>query len=302
MAISKVRVQINGTWTNLTENSSTGKWEGSITAPATTSYNLSNKYYPVTVEATNEAGTVTTKTSSDATLGETLRLVVKETIKPVITLVEPTNGAYSHNSTQPISFTVKDEVGGSGVDCPSISLKIDGVEAKLLDYDDFDGTTWSISHTPTEALSNGEHTIEINASDNDGNSAITVVSTFTIDTIRPSLNISSPANGFKTNVSSVTLSGTTSDNLQGAVSVTATRNDDYTVELSLDSYGAFSKSIPLVEGENKIKVVAVDKSGLSTIAYVTVTLDTTVPNISNVSLTPSLASTSETVKIVVEVV
>lgn len=93
MAISRVRVKINGVWTNLTYNSSTGKYEGTIAAPAATSYNLSGRYYPVTVEAANDAGTVTTKDDSDASLGSSLRLTVKETVKPVITLISPTNGS-----------------------------------------------------------------------------------------------------------------------------------------------------------------------------------------------------------------
>lgn len=78
MAITKVRVQIDGVWTNLSKGSN-GKWTGTLTAPATTSYNLANKYYPVKVEVTNDAGTVVTKDATDATLGELLRLVVKET-------------------------------------------------------------------------------------------------------------------------------------------------------------------------------------------------------------------------------
>lgn len=55
MAITKVRVKINGTWTNLTKDSA-GKWTGSVTAPASTSYNQSGGYFPITVEATNSAG------------------------------------------------------------------------------------------------------------------------------------------------------------------------------------------------------------------------------------------------------
>ena len=115
MAISRVRVKINGVWTNLTYNSSTGKYEGTIAAPAATSYNLSGRYYPVTVEAANDAGTVTTKDDSDASLGSSLRLTVKETVKPVITLISPTNGSYIQNSNTPVIFTVLDEANGSGV-------------------------------------------------------------------------------------------------------------------------------------------------------------------------------------------
>ena len=87
MAIVKVRVQVDGVWTNLTL--SNGIWVGTITAPATTSYTLANKYYPIKIEITNDAGTVMTKDATDATLGEALRLIVKETMKPAITLVSP---------------------------------------------------------------------------------------------------------------------------------------------------------------------------------------------------------------------
>ena len=36
MAIKTVRAKVNGTWHNLTYNSSTKKWEASITAPGAT--------------------------------------------------------------------------------------------------------------------------------------------------------------------------------------------------------------------------------------------------------------------------
>ena len=62
---------------------------------------------------TNDAGTVVTKDATDATLGESLRLIVKETMKPAITLVSPSKGAYVTNNKQPITFKVVDEAGGS---------------------------------------------------------------------------------------------------------------------------------------------------------------------------------------------
>ena len=56
MAIKQVRVKINGVYTNLTKNASTGKWTGTVTAPAVTSHNQAGGYYPITVEAVNDAG------------------------------------------------------------------------------------------------------------------------------------------------------------------------------------------------------------------------------------------------------
>jgi len=75
MAIVKVRVQVDGVWTNLTL--SNGKWVGTITAPATTSYNLANKYYPIKIEITNDAGTVMTK---DATACDYTGISIKRRI------------------------------------------------------------------------------------------------------------------------------------------------------------------------------------------------------------------------------
>ena len=57
MAVKSVQAVINGTTVTLTYNSSNGKYEATVTAPAKSSYNVnSGHYYPVTVKATDEAG------------------------------------------------------------------------------------------------------------------------------------------------------------------------------------------------------------------------------------------------------
>ncbi len=170
MAIVKVRVQVDGVWTNLTL--SNGKWVGTITAPATTSYNLANKYYPIKIEITNDAGTVVTKDATDATLGEALRLIVKETMKPTITLVSPSKSAYVTNNKQPITFKVVDEAGGSGVNLSTVKIKVDSTtyttsSTGMVSKGITNG--YQFTFTPQTALKDGSHTITITASDNDGN-------------------------------------------------------------------------------------------------------------------------------------
>lgn len=59
MAIKTVQAIINGVVTTLTLNSSTGKYEATITAPTKSSYNQSGGYYNVTVKATDTAGNST---------------------------------------------------------------------------------------------------------------------------------------------------------------------------------------------------------------------------------------------------
>lgn len=58
MAIKTVQATINGQTYTLTFNSSTGKYEATVTAPSKSSYNQSGHYYGVTVKATDEAGNV----------------------------------------------------------------------------------------------------------------------------------------------------------------------------------------------------------------------------------------------------
>lgn len=127
MAIKTVKATINGQTYDLTLNSASGKWEATITAPGKTSYNLAGGYYNVSVEATNEAGT---KGSADASTVDGLKLVVKETVAPVITIVSPTAGAYVANSKQPVVFNITDETGGSGVDISTLVVKQDGTASR----------------------------------------------------------------------------------------------------------------------------------------------------------------------------
>lgn len=299
MAISKVRVKINGTWTILTKNSSTGKYEATLAAPAVTSYNMSGGYYPVTVEATNDAGTVVTKDDTDATLGETLRLVVKEKVKPVITLTSPSNGAYVQNNATPIVFTVTDESNGSGVKESSIVLKIDNTAVSLTKTSIANG--YSCTYTPESAMEDGVHTINITAQDNDGNVATALNASYTIDTIPPTLTLTAPTKTI-TNQPSCTVSGTTNDATSSPVTVEITHNSNAAVTVEVDSSGNFTKEFTLTEGNNTLKVVSTDASGRSTTITKAIKLDTTIPQITNITFEPNPADTSGSVKITMQVV
>lgn len=302
MAITKVRVKINGTWTNLTKDSA-GKWTGSVTAPASTSYNQSGGYFPITVEATNSAGTVTTVDATDTTLGSVLRLVVKETTKPVIKLVQPSNGAYISNNQLPIIFEVTDETGGSGVNASTVALKLAGTTYK-------DGSTgmsktaitdgYRFTFTPQAALSDGAKAIEITASDHDGNAAAKVTASYTVDTVPPTLTISSPQDGLATNQKNVVLTGITNDTLSSPVTVTVMHGSaSYTPAVAND--GSFSQALVLTEGVNTIQIVSTDAAGKSTTINLTVTLDTSVPTIKSATFAPNPVNASASVQITLEV-
>lgn len=283
-----VRVQINGTWTNLTYNSTSGAWEATITAPGKTSYNLNNHSYVVTAEAKNTAGTVATATAN---------LRVKETVKPVITIISPSTGAYVSNNKQPLVFNITDEANGSGVDTNSIIVKKDN--SAVTSGIAYEAITngYKVTVTPSAAFTDGSHTWTVSGSDFDGNAADSKSTTFKVDTIPPTLNITSPADGLITNNVTCVVAGKTNDATSSPVTVTING-----VAVTVSADGTFSKTITLSEGSNTITVVATDSAGKSSTVTRTVTLDTSAPNIKSVTVTPNPANTGESmiVKVVVE--
>ncbi len=268
MAITKVRVKINGVWSNLELNSSTGKWEGSITAPSVTSYNQTGGYWPVTVEATNSAGTVTTVDATDSTIGEALRLIVKETVKLSTVALKLAGTTYKDGSARMSKTTITNG--------------------------------YRFTYTPQAALEDGAKALEITASDNDGNVATVVSATFTVDTIPPTLTINEPTSGLITNQSNLIVKGVTNDTTSSPVTVTIVHGAKI-YEPAVDDNGAFTQAVVLVEGTNTIKVTAMDAAGKTTEITLTVDLDTTVPTVKSVVMSPNPVNESGSVVITLEV-
>ena len=285
MAISSVRAQVNGTWHTLTYNSNTGAYEATITAPGATSFNLSGGYYNVTIEAKNEAGTTTT---ADGASVNGLRLFVEERVAPVITILSPSNGAAVTNNKQPVVFTLIDETGGSGIDQSSLSVELDGtaVDSSAFTFSAVTGG-YSVTYTPTAALADGNHTVVINVSDNDGNAAAEKTTTFKVDTVPPSLNITAPAEGLVTATPSLTVKGVTNDTSSSPVTITIKLNGTDQGAITVGSDGSFSKVVTLAEGNNTIVITATDSAGKVSTVTRTVKLDTSVPKVVSASIVPN---------------
>lgn len=299
MAIKTVKATINGQTYDLTLNSASGKWEATITAPGKTSYNLAGGYYNVSVEATNEAGT---KGSADASTVDGLKLVVKETVAPVITIVSPTAGAYVANSKQPVVFNITDETGGSGVDISTLVVKQDGTAVAAANITHTAITNgYSVTYTPSAALSDGSHTVTINCKDHDGNAATEKSTTYTVDTVPPTLNVTSPADGLVTATSSVTVAGTTNDATSSPVVITISLNGTDQGTVPVGTGGTFSKVVTLKEGSNTIIIKAKDAAGKESSVTRTVTLDTSVPKIKAATITPNPVDTGKTMVISVTI-
>ena len=298
MAIQTVRAQVNGQWYTLTLQAN-GKYEAQITAPGATSHNQPGGYYNVTVEASNTTGTSVT---ADASTLEGLKLYVKETVAPVITILSPSSGAYVTNNRQPVVFTITDESGGSGVDLDSVVVKRDGstVSASEITHSAI-SNGYSFTYTPGSALGDGSHTVTVNASDNDGNAATQKTTTFTVDTIPPTLNVTSPTEGMITSTPTLVVSGTTNDATSSPVTVNIKLNNADQGAVSVGGDGSFSKSVTLAEGANVIVVTATDSAGKTSSVTRNVTLDTSIPHIVSATITPNPVDVGQTMIISVEV-
>lgn len=298
MAIQQVRAQVNGQWYILTLQAN-GKYEYNGTAPGATSFNLPGGYYDVTVEVSNTAGTSTSVDSSDF---EELKLYVNETIPPVITILSPSGGAYVTNNKQPVVFTITDETGGSGVKLDSVVVKLDGapVSAGEVTHSAI-SNGYSFTYTPAQALGDGDHTVTVDATDNDGNAAAQKTTTFTVDTIPPTLNVTSPTEGFITSAAAITVSGTTNDATSSPVTVKISLNGSDQGAVTVGGDGSFSKAVTLKEGANVIVVTATDAAGKSSSVTRNVTLDTSVPQIVSATITPNPVDAGQTMLISVEV-
>ena len=280
MSVESVKVIINSQEHILTLDSD-GTYKATISAPSISSYNNNDgHYYPVTVTATDDAGNSTTVDDTHETLGSSCKLQVKEKVAPVITVTYPTASAVIINSSPVITWTVTDN--DSGVNPDTISIKIDSNDV----------TTEGITKNPisngyecsynTSSLDDGLHTFALDASDNDGNAATQVSTSFTVDTTPPSLTVTSPTEGFITNQSVITVTGTTNDITSTPVTL---KINDATVSVGSD--GAFSHEVTLTEGANVITIVATDSAGKSSTVTRNVTHDTGAPVISAITITPN---------------
>lgn len=303
MAIDTVKVTVNGTTVQATKNSD-GTYTATLAAPNKTSYNVnSGHYYPITVVATNKAGTATTVNDQTASIGQSLRLRVLELTAPTISITSPTSGQYFGVASPEIKFTLTDEANGSGVAISTLKITVDN-KTYTNTTNGVTVTTatngYSVTCVPT-ALTDGTHTVKIEVEDNDGNKATSSSISFITDTIAPTLNVTNPAtNGDYVSNASLTVTGTTSDSTSGVPTIKISLNgsDQGTVTVS---NGSFSKGVTLKNGSNTIVVTATDKAGRVTTITRTITLDSSSPVIASVVINPNPVNIGENYTVTIEV-
>lgn len=303
MAINTVKVTVNGTTVTAVSNGN-GTYTATLAAPNVTSYNVnSGHYYPVTVVATNMAGTATTVNDAHSTLGSSLKLRVLEVTAPTIAVTSPTSGQYFGTATPEIKFTLSDENNGSGVAISTLKIIVDDKTYTNTSSGVTVTTTsngYSVVCTPS-ALADGSHSVKIEVEDNDGNKAASSPIVFITDTIAPTLNVTSPAtNGTYVANAALVVKGTTADSTSGAPTVKVTLNGTDQGAVTVTN-GSFSKSITLANGSNTIVVTATDKAGRVTTVTRTITLDTSSPVIASVVIDPNPVNIGENYTVTIKV-
>lgn len=214
-----------------------------------------------------------------STLGANLQLRVLEKTPPTAKIQAPSNSAFIVSNTPTFTIYLRDV--GSGIDNARTVFKVDNVV--ITGYTSAvvsDGI--NLTYTPTTALSDGQHTASIQCYDNDGNVSSTVTSTFTIDTVPPTLSLSSPADNLITNANTVNVIGTTNDLTSSTVTV---KVNGTTITVNGD--GIFNHVYTLANGNNTITVTATDGANRTTTITRNVVQDKTPPVITAVELVPN---------------
>lgn len=277
MAVKQAYVMLNGQKTIATYDSATKLWTAETNAPNQSSWSQPNHVFTAEIHAEDTAGNSTVMDSSDTTYGSQLKFRVLEKTKPTVTIVSPTQGSVLGASTQDIKLELLDS-GGSGLNMSTVSFKLNGKAITNLTWTDGTGGKKTCTYKAT-GLSDGQNTIELQVSDNDGNTSAKATVTFVISTAAPTLNVTSPANNLITNSNKVMVSGSAA---AGSDAVTLAEVTINGTKVTVGTGGSFQKEVALTEGQNTITIVAKDSLGKTTTVTRTVTLDTKAPVITDV--------------------
>ena len=179
-----------------------------------------------------------------------------DTTPPNVAITAPANGASTTSASLSVSGTVSDALSPATVSCNGVA-----------------GTVSGGNFSCVVALVAGDNAITATATDSAGNSAAaTIHATYAPDAQAPTVAVTAPVNGTFTNVASVAVTGTASDD----VAVAHVTVNDTPATLT---NGTWSATIALTggDGAKTITATATDTTNKSTSASVQITLDTTAP-------------------------
>lgn len=200
----------------------------------------------------------TTRSDSDLTnAGTTPTVIIVAQEDPSVSISSPLNGS-TVNTKRP-------EIRGNANPNATVTLTIDGGTAITVQANA--SGIWT--HTPTSDLSEGDHTVTARV--NNGGQMASASTTFTVDTVAPTVVITSPGDGSITSETRPTITGTSEPNAD--VTITIGGGQPATVRADANGNWSFQPANPLAPGTQTVTATATDNAGNTASDSVTFTIN-----------------------------
>ena len=236
-----------------------GGWSGLTSSTSYTFLGMRDGRHSFVVEVIDHANNAAV---------DVLNFTVVDTVPPVLNILGPAQSAFLGSSTVHVTWNATDATSG-----------VQGYYYRI------GGGAWSSMTTSNDAtflsLQDGTYTVDIMAIDNANNSIVRSV-TFVVDMTAPSLSITSPAQMFNSDSSTVKVIWFAYDATSGLTG--------YQYRIDNGTWCSLTQAIShdfggLAEGRHTADVRCMDRSGNNATVSVTFVVDTVVPQVSILSPT-----------------
>jgi hypothetical protein len=216
----------------------------------------------------------TAATSDQTFLTLTYPAAPGDHIPPTINSFTPAEGSLVHGVSVPFSGDATD--AGSGVASMTFTIDDGSVIAPIVESTaPYEGTFDSTS------LADGDHTINVTATDNSDNTSAVETQHFTVDNTAPTITSFTPAEGAYVRGAAAAVSGTATDAVSGVASMSFTIDDGSVITPIVDDSAPFASTFDstlLTAGLHTIYVTATDAAGNPTMTEThNFTVDNTAP-------------------------
>ncbi len=212
------------------------------------------------------------------------KIIVDREAPTIKDITRPSNGAVINDNRPVISAGIED-LAREEIDANTVKLFVDDADVTSLAkvsvtlMTETAGSGYpqgQVIYTPNVPLSEGGHIVELKASDWAGNE-VNKKWSFTVDTSKPVLSLTSISDITYTNQNTIELQGWSEIDAEVGVMVGA-----LSVEVKRDTVGGFTADVNLEEGENRIMVNATDIASNEEKKILSVILDTEIPTFERV--------------------
>jgi parallel beta-helix repeat protein len=231
-------------------------------------------HYAVSEDGTN--WTTTNGTERTFSLGDGVHTVMVRAYDLVGNFNE-TSVTFTIDTTAP-TLAISSPTNGSSVNSANVTISWVGSDATVISYyevciDSGNWTSLNGTNMMFNGLSDGSHNVTVRAYDLLSNHA-EITSSFMIDTVAPTINITSPSNGTYVTSSSMTVRWTADDDTSVCSQLMKVDNGTWAPMPTMITSKALTG---LSDGEHTIGIMVLDKAGNNATMYILVVIDTTAP-------------------------